>query len=331
MKNPFPFNNQNPLARATEEAQQNNLAQEQNAQKEQNRNSQISTRFSEIRRLRDKLPSTLGSALFKIVYLPVVAIFPNRNFTDVKKLNEAGLKTYQFPGGELKDYPILANQAILLINFSKFDKMYSDQKNEEAPKSVAGHKEALADWKEAMAKWEKRADDLDQELTEWFEKKKVFVEQRAKYEQYLEDARIFSENPITPAEYRKAMLAYKLGKTKIKPKKLEKPIEVAAPTPLPPQPKKFDAEDYPKPERPKPIKQKFNIDPEEMADVVVELTRDLNEMHNVDYVLMSVKHKANTKSTDGDMICFWLVERWKYKKLEKYGRVTVNSWSFAFD
>ena len=331
MKNPFPFSNKSPLVRATEEAQQNNLAQEQNAQKEKNRNSQISTRFSEIRRLRDKLPTTLGSALFKIVYLPVVAIFPNRNFTDVKKLNEAGLKTYHFPGSELKDYPILANQAILLINFSKFDKMYSDQKNEEAPKSSSVHKESLADWKAAMANWEKRAEDSEKEITEWFEKKKVFVAQKAKYEKYVEESRIYSENSLTPAEYSKASLAYKLGKTKIKPKKLEKPIEVSEPKPLPPQPKKFNEEEHKKPERPKPVQKKFNIDLEEMSEIVVELTRDLNEIHNVDYVLMSVKHKANTKSTDGDMICFWLVERWKYKKLEKYGRVTVNSWSFAFD
>jgi hypothetical protein len=66
----------------------------------------------------------------------------------------------------------------------------------------------------------------------------------------------------------------------------------------------------------------------QLADIVVELTRDLRDLVNVDYVLMSSIHRKSPKNAN--IICFWLTENWKHKKLEKMAKVSVENWNFAF-
>lgn len=316
----------NPLKRATDRAKQEQAQKENSVDQAKRVDKQITDRLSEIRSLRNKLPAELGNTLFKIVYLPVVALFPNRNFTDTRLLEKAGFQTYQFPGDDLKDYPVLANQAILLIDFAKFDEMYAAKKREDSQDKVADHKQALADWKEANLEWEAQVAQAEQEIADWLEEKASIAKRQAKFDAYLEAAREYDAKYKVYIQEQKDFKAGKLNKMPVKP---VKPIPVKPPKVLGTQPEPFDEEAHPRPKRPKPLSRNFNIDIDDMSDIVVELTRDLRELLNVDYVLMSAQHRKNPKNSN--IICFWLAERWKHKKLEKTARVSVDSWNFAFE
>lgn len=290
------------------------------------RTSQITTQFSAIRRLRDKLPSDLGNALYKIVYLPVVAIFPNKNFSDNRTLEKAGFRTYHFPGDEMQGYPVIADQAILMIDFEKFNQMYAAAKKEASADAYADHKDALAAWRAANKEWEAKRDAQNEAVEEWQAAADKQASKVRRFEAYLEASKIYAE---AFEKYQKELAQFKAGKISKAPTKPNKPIPVMKPKELPPQPEAFDEEANPRPERPKSMSRNFSVSLDDMSDVVIELAKDLRELLNVDYVLMSADHRSNSKN--GSVICFWLAERWKYKKLEKIARVSVQSWNFAFE
>lgn len=315
----------NPLKIATDRANANRAAKQLADANSDKVDRQIATRFSEIRKLREKLPANLGNSLFKIVYLPVVGLFPNRVFTDTKVLNSAGFKTYHFPGSDLKDYPILADQAILLIDFEKFNQMYADKKRDDAQDELADHKDALLEWKKADAKWQERVEESDQAIAEWHELREKYLARKEKYDAYL----TANENYAAALQkYTDQMKEFKAGKIAKLPKRPIKPLLVKPPQKIGPMPKEFDIEEHPRPKRPKPVSRNFSLDVDDMADIVVELTRDLRDLVNVDYVLMSSIHRKSPKNAN--IICFWLTENWKHKKLEKMAKVSVENWNFAF-
>lgn len=200
--------------------------------------------LAQIRGLRSKLPSSLGQSLFKIVYLPIVPIFSNFNLADPKLLNAAGFKTFHL-GSELDGYPVLADQAILIIDYDKVDQLQMSLEKEDIDERRPEHKQALKEYKEKLAAWEEEGD-----------------------------------------------------------------------------------EKIPKPVRPAPLSRPKGIARDDMSEIVIQLTKDMKEQFNVDYVLMSTEHRNNPKNNK--LVCFWLAERWKVRKLDRSGRASVEQWDFAF-
>lgn len=280
------------------------------AAKQAKRDARIAAQLSHVKSKRDELPTDLGEDLHRIVYAPVVAIFGNRKQSDPKALNAAGFKTYHMQDRVLKDYPIIANQAIFMVDMDKLQKAHQDSSME---KRRVNHSENIKEWEDQIASHKKKEEARLKAIEDFEVAQEKYVKQIQEYKEYKVAEKAYLEKAQN-----------KVSKFSV----IGKPMPVAEPVKPTVLPDSF-YEPILEPKKPSAGKRKFDVNHEELTEVVVAITEDLREL-GIDYTLMSVTGKKNPRNPS--LLCFWLAETWKYKKLGTLGnRVSLNSWNFAFE
>lgn len=261
--------------------------------------SQVIAQMNQAREGLKNLPQEIAEfyALYKS---PLVAVFNNRKTTAA--LGKCGFKTFHISDKTLRDYPLLAEQTIILIDYKKLQEAWQ---NDMTQKRKSDLQESKSNWETEIADWEKAKADREAAIAEWDLNEDQYEIKLQKWEKFQEKLNAYSK------------LSENEKKKTIKPKFVKKPED---------RPMEWDETLNPKPQKPTGGKRKFEIDQDSLSNLVLELLDDLKE-HGLDFTLVSSTYRKNPKNKNH--ICFWLVETWKYKKLEEYGRVVVQKWDFA--
>jgi tetratricopeptide (TPR) repeat protein len=278
----------------------------------------LANQISNLKLYRKNLPSKIKGT-YSVAHLPIIPIFKNIKLSNPSVLKSAGFKTIHFSGDDLEGYVVIDKQAILLIDYDKYNKEFLKASEEEYEAEMEAYKEDFAEWKSKLAAHEEALEQHEQaleEMDEYYEEKKV-------YDEYLK--KVANRNKLRE-KFEAEMELYKEGKLKTKPVPPPRIAEVKKPV-KPKDPGTFESEFLvPRPKRPlKPT----DFDSSDFIEVVSSLLEELNEELNVDYVLVAETHKRNPKNPN--LLCFWIAEKWKIKNLErKVGRVNVADWGFTF-
>lgn len=269
--------------------------------KQQNQSDKIANHILDLRDFKMKLPTKV-KGYYTVAKMPVVPMFKNPIISNnIEVLRDAGFKPYSYSGKQLEGYAILADQAILIVDFEAYAADNRAEKEDEFSELMEAYRSELKAWKEDKESHEARKQqlisDYNDEYDEW-------LSRREAYQTYAERLK------------KKPSLA-----------KFKAPEDPGAP------PKTLDQAvldkefDMPKPKQPK-IEP---LDIEDSYDIATKIVEELSARTNEDYVLMSQHYVLNPRALNGKHICFWIIEKWKVSRLSKsYQNVNVNSWSFPF-
>ena len=304
--------------------------------------TQIAEQISNLRLYRKNLPTTI-KGVYSVAHVPIIPIFKNLAISTPAALKEAGFKTLHFSGDDLEGYVVMDNQAILLLDYAKYNKQFLAESMEDYEEELADYKEAYKEWKAKYSAWEEAREAYDEELEAY---QKALVKYNSQLKAYQEYEKLKAAYPKLRQDFIKQMNLFKQGKRKDEPvaPKLVKPVKVPTKPEAPVEPpEEFDVA---KPIRPK---KPTDFDTDSLSDVVNDVLKELAENTNAEYVLVSDKYLRNPragshKKTDGDVkkdkggsgsgqeiLCFWIAEKWKMRNLErKFGHVVVEDWGFPF-
>ena len=258
--------------------------------------SQMNQAIAQIHQAREglkNLPKDFAE-FYAFCKSPLVSVFNNRKTTDA--LGKCGFKTYHVRDKTFRDYPLLADQTIILIDYQKLQDAWQKDRTQ---KRKSDFKENKLQWETELANWEKAKADREAKIAEW-------DSNEAKFNNYIKKLEKLKGSKLTEIEIFKITKKFATNKE--------------------PRPIEWDETLNPKPQKPTGGKRKFEIDQDSLSNLVLELLEDLKE-NGLDFTLVSSSYRKNPKNKNH--ICFWLVETWKYKKLEEYGRIVVQKWDFA--